>query len=316
MESEDYFSNDYDSDGEIDFEGIAEHLETNVLKDVKECPHYNIESYPDGSGYCKDCSFLVDDILSHCKHSNTLETENGLTYCKDCGIEIEKLDFKPEWRYYHDSDNRSMKDPSRCQNKGNSKTTLDDILQRNNIEVKDVIKSFIEIEYKKIIKNEKSSKRGNEAKSIICACHMYVLRRFGEYRTTEYMRNMYNLKKNKMTYGIATYLKANRDDRATTTKPEDLIKWIMRITGVEEEHYSKILALCKYFENTHQALIRSNPRSVASAYIYFYLCLKPEYQQSLGLTKSKFARKAGLSDITITKLVRTIASISEMKINV
>ena len=62
-----------------------------------------------------------------------------------------------------------------------------------------------------------------------------------------------------------------------------------------------------YFEKE-----RSTPQSVAAATIYFYLCLFPEYKEELGLSKAKFAEKAKLSDIIISKLCIEMASICKI----
>lgn len=312
-----YYEEEYDDES---FKIASEFLNNTVLKNVDNevCEHKDICKFPDGTGYCRDCSLEISDVYDCCSHKTVIEDDNGLTVCQQCGIEIEKLDFKPEWRWYYDSDNRSAKDPSRCQQGANNNktTTLDKIFQRKKIEVNDLIKKFIYIRYKKIIAHEKSNKRGKEAEAIICVCHMYVLRDFGEYRTPDHMRGLYGLSRNNMSDGITIYLIVFPEERTKTTKPEDLIRWIMRRTGVDTEHYAKIIRLCRYFDNTSVSLKRSSPQSVASTYVYLYLCLNPEYKNSLGLTKSKFASKVGLSDITITKLVKEAISVGNLKVNI
>jgi hypothetical protein len=78
----------------------------------------------------------------------------------------------------------------------------------------------------------------------------------------------------------------------------------MSLTGIDKKHYKNIIKISRSIENSSRLLKRSSPQSVASAIIYFYLCLNPEYKAELGLTKNKFAELALLSDITVSKLVR------------
>ena len=324
--NEDDYENYYEEDHLDFFEDESEfkNISTGLRKMLdptskKECPHENVKKFPDNRGYCLDCGIdfqSVDQkiiLKDECKHENVCEDDtSGIQVCRDCGLEIEALDFKPEWRYYGSSDNRSSKDPSRCQKGKNNKTSIDKILEKQGIEIPDVIKNFIEQKYKLILSDSK--RRGKEAKSIVAACHFYVLIDFGEYRTNDYIRNLYGISRKSMSDGITVYLEKFPDDRNKTVKPEQLIKWIMRKTGVHKERYTEIVTLSRYFDKSSKSLARSSPQSVASAIIYFYLCINPEYKASLGLTKSKFSKKADLSDITITKLVKEIARISNSTI--
>ena len=82
------------------------------------------------------------------------------------------------------------------------------------------------------------------------------------------------------------------------------------------ENYPSIFKIAKGLEGVDTCLNRSSPQSVASAIVYFYLCLFPKLKTELGLTKTKFAKDVKLSDITISKLVKKIAEIKGMKIEI
>ena len=112
----------YSSDDEADFyepfgdEHSYEKITSTLLPELEkleeeECPHDNIQQYPVAGKICLDCGQEWDE----CIHENIYKSSNGLHICKDCCIEIEILDYEPEWRFYGISDNRSFKDPSRCQ---------------------------------------------------------------------------------------------------------------------------------------------------------------------------------------------------------
>ena len=88
------------------------------------------------------------------------------------------------------------------------------------------------------------------------------------------------------------------------------------MSGIHISHYRKILRIARYLKDASQSLKRSNPQSVSAAILYFYLCLNPEYKAKLGLSKTKFAARVNLSDITVTKLVREVSRISKCNVQV
>jgi len=107
-----------------------------------------------------------------------------------------------------------------------------------------------------------------------------------------------------MFEGLTYYYNSFPEASIMTEKPENLLKWILTLTGIDQQHYRKIVRICRFIDNSTVLLKRSSPQSVASAVVYFYLCMNPQYREELGLTKNKFAEKVFLSDITVTKLVK------------
>lgn len=280
--------------------------------ETAECKHLHKEIFPNGKGYCTDCGISFtkkqiqngDKTLGKCEHKNKIKDDNGLYICKDCNIEIEVMSFEPEWRYY----GRNSKDPSRCHKTRSSGKSLDGVFSSLNIDIPMSIKNHVEYKYKKIVGN--NTVRGMGRKAIIAACLLHTYPEFGEYRTSSYIRNLFGLAQKKMSEGLTRYYMAFKNARTCHTTPENLLRWILDLTGVDHSHYRKIVNITRYLKNTSQLLKRSSPQSVASAIIYFYLCLNPKYKEKLGLTKNMFAKKALLSDITVTKLVREAAIIS------
>lgn len=302
---------------------VKEEIFDNVNQD--SCSHTNIKKYVDGRGSCLECgsAFLdsndLKTIIKECKHDNVSEIEKGLYVCKDCCTEIQFFDFSPEWRYYGQSDNRSFKDPSRCRYTKNNNRSLDSTFDSSKVQIPEAMRDVTQIKYDKIIERlrnskEKNTVRGKRKQSIVAACLFHTYRDFGEYRTSRYIRNFFDLTQKNMSAGMKEYSKTFPDDRKNTILPENLIRWQMTSSGINISHYKQILSIARYLENTSEILKRSNPQSVSAAIIYFYLCLNPEYQRKLGLTKSKFASRVELSDITITKLVQEISRISKCKI--
>ena len=311
---------------ELLFDKIATTLQQGLFDplDKDPCSHVNIEKFPNLEGYCVDCGMNIPDIgefqrikeseittkqPEKCPHENTYEGDNGLHLCKDCNQEIEIFNFEPEWRYYHGSDNRSSKDPARCHRGRAPGKSLSKMFEELKIDVPDAIKAQVESKYNKVVGN--NTVRGKGRKSIVAACLFYTYREFGEYRTSDYVRNLFKLTKKNMSDGLSDYYTAFPEARTEHTTPENLLRWIFTLTGVDQSHYRKVVQISRYLENSSRLLERSSPQSVASAIVYFYLCLFPEHKFELGLTKNKFAEKALLSDITVTKLVREAAVISQ-----
>lgn len=256
----------------------------------------------------------VKDVSFDCKHERVFE-EDGISLCQDCGFETSVLSFTPEWHYYGSSDNRNTKDPSRCHKaKGSTKGGIDKVFQDAKLELPEAIKQETAVRYQKIVNGE--TMRGKGRKAVVAACLFYVLRNRGDHRTSEEVGRMFGLTKSAMSNGLNEYHAVFEEDRVSHLKPTDLIRRIMFLTGVGIEHYSNIVKLSKVLENTSVILNHSTVQSVASATVYLYLCVHPKLKERLGLTKAKFAEKAGLSDITITKLVKEEVSVLKLAVQV
>jgi len=320
-EFEEDFNSFYDSDAEDeeDLDTLKFKNTVDRISNVKKCRHINkkfICSDKNSSKihkYCTDCGKLIGTKIVKCLHLDSFRDENGLYICRSCYKEIEILDSEPEWRNYNSSG-----DSSRCNFPIDECKSIKETLINENISVHDAILKQIVFYYKEIVTNgdKHETFRGNNRKGIIAACLFYSYITYGEYRTIDHIRIMFGITKKTMTEGIRKFSAVFPDLKNNYIQPENLIRWIMKLTGIGEEHYKAIITLTKYFRNSSETLKRSSPQSVASAIIYFYLCLYKDYRKQLGLTKNKFAEKAQLSDITITKLAREAANIANCNIQI
>jgi len=306
-------------DSEEDPRLIAEAFEAAFFSqtDVEEdCEHEKVEKWADGRGYCTSCgvTFLnasdVKSVITNCTHEHIRKDESGAT-CTQCGRVLDALDFSQEWRYYGASDNRSGRDPSRCHRPRNNPKGVRSVFESHQINVSPAMASIVEAKYSKVLETTGSKVlRGQGRESIIANCLFHAYQENGEYRTSIYIRNMFSLKQKNMSLGATKYYVAFPEDRVKHITPEKLLPWIMKLTGVDHSHYRRILAITRYISASSELVERSNPQSVAAAIVFFYLCINPEYKAQLGITKSVFSKKAQLSDITVTKIVREIAEIS------
>jgi len=280
------------------------------------CTHEQREVFLDGSGYCVECGLSFDkeeDVKTAdtrtCQHINRYEDASGLYVCRDCKAEIDVMNFDQEWKYYSDCGVAS-KDPSRCHKIKPSGKSIEKVFQELPFEVPQAIIVHVEKKYNKIIGDQ--TIRGDRRKAIIAACLLFTYREFGQHRTSDFIKNMFGLTKKKMSSGLISYYESFPEARTLSEKPHDLLRWILSLAGIEECHYRKTLYICKYVEESSVILKRASPQSVASAAVYFYLCINPVLKEKLGLTKNKFAEKVLLSDITVSKLLQEVTRISQI----
>lgn len=254
----------------------------------KKCLHSKA-SNEDGVYICKECG------MSKCLHENMYESDGGLRICEDCGIEETTLEFDSEWKY-------TSRDTSRCHRTKSNTRSIDKVFDESKADVPEAIRALTEKKVKKIVGDE--TVRGKGRKAIVAASLLHVYRAQGDIRTSDEIRTDFNLSKKSMSAGLRKYYEKFPDDRTKHVQPEDLIRRILILTNIPLSHYRKIVHIAKYLENSSRLLNHSSPQSVASAIVYLYLCMNPELKNSLDLTKTRFAERAKLSDITVTKLVK------------
>ena len=284
--------------------------------EYEDCTHKNITAWADGRGYCTDCGITLLDstnpesAIEGCMHEHVRKDDNG-TVCTQCGQVIDNLDFTQEWRYYGAMDSRSMKDPTRCHSHKSTPKGIKSVFEARGVEVSAALIRCVEGKYTKVLEATGSKVlRGKGREAIVANCLFYAYQENGEYRTSIYIRNLFDLEQKRMSLGATKYYTAFPEDRVKHITPEKLIPWIMKLTGVETKHYRRIISIARYISSASELVERSNPQSVAAAIVYFYLCLNPEYKEKIGATKSAFAKKALLSDLTVGKIVREIENLS------
>jgi len=265
----------------------------------------------------------VDHESETCTHDRFIDSD-GINICELCGCEIEKLDFQAEWRFYGASDNKTTKDPSRChRSRETTKGGIDKVFQDSRLGyLNQATRKKAEMKYKEIVGDE--TVRGKRRKSIVAACLLYTFRDEGDVRTSDEVRKMFcglngsgaGLTKQEMSEGLRRYHSVFKEDRTQHIKPADLIRRTMHLTKINISYYKYILRIAKCLEGVDSTLNRSSPQSVASAIVYFYLCLNPKLKNELGMTKTKFAKDVKLSDITISKLVKKTAEIIGMQVEI
>lgn len=257
--------------GDVEMHDLVKKKVQTEIYNNEACKHKNMKIFIDGRGYCKDCGVEKKDIdlesLNVCHHQNTFEDGNGLYICKDCNTELDIPSFEAEWRYYNNSDSTQTKDPSRCHRNRNQDCNIQKDFERKNIHIPESIRKQVEVKYQKIVGDQ--TVRGKCRQAIIAACLFYSYQDFGEYRTSDYIRGKFDLSKKNMSTGLTRYYEVFKEDRNRNIKSEDLIIWLLTLTGVEKKYYKNIVQISRYLENSSQLLKRSSPQSIAAAVIYF-----------------------------------------------
>jgi transcription initiation factor TFIIIB Brf1 subunit/transcription initiation factor TFIIB len=252
----------------------------------------------------EDASVTSSLDVDECPHDDVID-DGGQKICCECGLVTDVISFDAEWRYYGANEMRGSKDPARCFNAKISPRGIDSAV--GGLPISEAVKKRAEQKYKKIV-GEKIV-RGLGRKAIVAACVLFAFRELGDIRTSDEVRVLFSLGKKQMSMGLTKYFEKFKEDRTKHIKPEHLIDRIMMLTGVPRSHKPKIIGLLRNVEKGSRVINRSSPQSVASSIIYLYLCMNSELKDKLGMSKSKFAEKILLSDLTIGKISKEAASI-------
>ena len=244
-----------------------------------------------------------DEEKQVCKHEAYVD-DSRQHVCRMCGLVIETLDFEQAWC-----------DLSRCYSRQSKPKGIRKVFETNHIDISPMMMDIIEGKYKHIQNMQgKRIFRGKYRKAVVAPCLFYTYQEFGEFRTSNYIKDLFKIKQKEMNYGISMYMKAFPKSRFESITIEKLLPWIMKLTGVDPSHYNHILKLTQLLEKSSKIIKRCNPQLAAATIIFFYLCLKRDYMKQIGITKTIFAKKAKISEITIIKIVKEIVSITQADI--
>jgi transcription initiation factor TFIIIB Brf1 subunit/transcription initiation factor TFIIB len=234
-----------------------------------------------------------------CKHENT-ENSEGMTVCVACGLELSlRIDNSPEWRYYNENDTKHAADPSRCcLRKYEEKSIYRDL---ESFPIPQAVVSLANESYTLV--TEECILRGNSRKGLIFACIYYAYEDFGERKSQEEMKSIFNINKKLLSSGMKMFnLKIRRKPIYTT--PLDFISKIMEKFESTPQHTAFVIKLFHKIKGHSCFINRSNPDSIAAALCYFFF-KHIKYPISL----NDFSKRVGLSDITVHKISKKISEL-------
>lgn len=257
-----------------------------------------MEFFETDDTFFKSLKDVVNRETFECTHEHMIE-DGGMRVCMHCGIEDKILDYSPEWRHF-DATNPN---PSRCSCARPQVSTIDKQLDcLKTITLTTEIKRAVENKYHRVTSGK--TMRGTARRGIIAACVMFALREIGNIHTADQIREMFDLDKKSLSAGMSRYFESFPEDRIKHIHPQDLIYGVCTKIQIPHSHLPEIMKLMKMLEKCSRTMMHSNPQSVTAAIVYLYLCMNLELKESLGITRTKFATKVNLSDITVSKLAK------------
>lgn len=243
------------------------------------------------------------NLYKNCLHTDTINS-NGMDICIDCGLEISILNMsEKEWRYYGDNDNINSSDPSRCQFRKNPEKGIKKELIKLGFPID--ISNLSDELYLTVTKGE--IKRSNLRKGIMFACVFNAYKQKNNPQIPEELQKKFKIDRKNISKGL-TYFHLNNSNKTNDSyiSIEDFIPKIMEKFNIKQNHIDTVLSLSKVIKNSSSILIRSNPQSVSSSLVFYYLRkLNPD------ISISQFSRIVKLSEITILRLINEIENIIE-----
>lgn len=254
----------------------------------------------------EDKDIIVD--FEVCPHSN-LNTEGSNVFCIDCGEELEKFIFQDkEWRYYGQSDNKRTSDPNRVlPRKFEDRNIYKDV---ENMKFSDKTVFLANQIYTQVTKGKIF--RGNSRRAIVFASIFHAFKLQQNPQSHDKLIKIFELDRKLALKGLKhVNLNAPKDSLIHTTyiTPENLIEDIMNKFKANKDQKNEVIDLYNKIKNKSSKINRSRPQSVASALTYFWICNK-----GLDITLKEFAKKTDLSELTIYRLAKEIASILNVNI--
>jgi transcription initiation factor TFIIIB Brf1 subunit/transcription initiation factor TFIIB len=246
-----------------------------------------------------------NNTTSICNHTNTINKDD-MIICVDCGETIEEeICEEAEWRYYGANDNVESADPSRCQ----YRTVVDKGITKDLLSIGFSVDVSNKANELYLIVTKGDIKRSNYRKGIMFACVFYAFIALGKPQTTEYIRKIFKIDKRIVSKGFTYYgLEMPKDKREQYVyiTAEHYIPKILKELKITEDHVDNVLTLYNKVKNKSYLLNTSNPQSIASGFVYYYL-----RKLNVDISPSKFRKveSVNLSEITITRISNEIEEI-------
>lgn len=256
------------------------------------------------------------DNENECKHLNTID-EDGNIICVDCGESFDTLNVceEAEWRYYGAGDNVETSDPSRCQYRKVVDKGITKELTAMGFSV-DVTQKANQL-YLMVTKD--NIKRSNFRRGIMFACVFHAFIELDRPQTTEYIQKIFkNISKRNISKGFTYYgieMPKNKREKYVYITAEHYIPKILNLLKVTDEHISNVLELYNKLKEKSYLLNTSNPQSIGSGFVYYYL-KKINKKNDFEINPSVFGKIVNLSEITISRIANEIEDIMNSNDNV
>lgn len=245
----------------------------------------------------------INTKINECPHKDIID-ENGIKSCLDCGEQLErKIMHEKEWRFYGHSDSKRSSDPNRVQvRKSDEKNINKDV---ENMGFSQSIINLANNIYKQVTKGQIF--RGDSRKAVIFACVYHAFKIDGKCQTPKNLMETFSLSKKSSLKGLKIVsVNSPKDSPIHTTGITAIhhIKDVMSKFSATQEQIDEVIQLYSKTKNKSSQLNRARPQSVAAALTYYWITTK-----NIDISLKKFALKADLSELTISKNTKEVAKI-------
>lgn len=242
-------------------------------------------------------------VSEKCQHESCIESGDSVL-CTDCGEEIEKkISYNKEWRYYGHMDTKHKTDPTRCKaRKVDVRNIFKDIEGKIfNDSVVMVANQF----YTQI--TDGNIYRGESRKGIVFACVYHAYKQLGNPQVCENLADVFKIDRKTSLKGLK-YFRLNIEKgvlkNSNHITPANLVSDIMDRFRATPEQKAEVISLYEQIKNKSSKINRSRPQSVASGLAYYWIC-----NNKKRITIKEFVDEIGLSELTVIRLAKEIASI-------
>lgn len=238
-----------------------------------------------------------------CPHNDTVD-ENGTITCLSCGEQIRKIIMhEKEWRFYGHSDSKRASDPNRVQMRKIEDRNINKDVE--NMGFSETIVSQANEIYAQVTKGQIF--RGDSRKAVIFACIYHAYKIAGKCQTPKNLMETFGLNKKNSLRGLKIVSVCAPQDspiHTTTITAVHHIHDVMNKFSATADQKNEVIELYRRTKNRSSKLNRARPQSVAAALTYYWICLK-----KMDISIKKFAQKADLSELTINKNAREVATV-------
>lgn len=235
---------------------------------------------------------------STCLHQQTARL-NGQTYCTECGEEIMSF-CKDETRFFDDATvalANDRKAPKSIRKELDLLPLSDEIKERA-----DKIYAY---------KAGTNTYRAKVRQEVKFSCIMDAFNEAKIYKDPREIAAMLGIKRKGMSRGVkrCSFLCTGKESAVRTSITAiHLVPEMLSRCGIEydQTHLDDLERIYTYTKERSVLFSRSNPQSIASALIYFYLRKKDKDRK---VSKADVAKNLGVSMMTITKIDNELESI-------
>lgn len=276
------------SEFELFEQALAEYETQKILikdESLKNTENNNKDNIEDG-GVCLHCDLV---------------NENGVISCLECGEQIQRtIMHEKEWRFYGQGNKRTT-DPNRVQlRKCEDRNINKDV---ENMGFSDTIVNQANEIYGQVTRGQIF--RGDSRKAVIFACIYHAYKIAGKCKTPKNLMEAFGLNKKSSLKGLKIVnIYAPKDSPIHNTPITALhhIHELMDKFSATPAQKREVVDLYCKTKNRSSKLNRARPQSYSASLIYYWLC-----EKKMDISLKKFAQKADLSELTISKNAKEVA---------